>query len=71
MSLAEVILAIRTWAVWQRSKVVFAILAFVLFGNLVVQCVFTGLLTRYMSGDILFPMYPGFRGCHVLSFLHL
>jgi hypothetical protein len=46
----QVILAIRTWAVWQRSKVVFAILAFVLFGNLVVQCVFTGLLTRYMSG---------------------
>jgi len=65
MSLAEVILAIRTWAVWKRSKVVFAILAFILVGNLVVQCVFTSLLTRNMSDSILDPMYPGFRGCNV------
>jgi len=65
MALAEVILALRTWAVWERSKVVFALLASIMFGNRVVQCVFTGLLTRHMIGYITEPMYPGFRGCNV------
>jgi hypothetical protein len=41
----EVILAIRTWAVWHRSKVVCVILTVTMLGNLVVQCVFTSFST--------------------------
>jgi len=64
MSLAEVILAIRTWAVWNRNKVVCVILTITMLGNLVVQCFFTILSTVLMPHYFQDPMYPGFRGCN-------
>jgi len=64
MSIAEVILAIRTWAVWHRNKVVCAILTFAMLANLITQCVFTIYSTINMSYYFQDPMYPGFRGCN-------
>lgn len=62
---AEVIMMIRTWAVWQRDKRIAAV-----FGALC--CAYIGLA---VSGNIGFvnsiiladPPYPGFRGCLVLG----
>lgn len=44
--LAEVILAIRTWAIWHGNKTVGFGLAAITLGNLIAQCIFTADNTR-------------------------
>jgi len=68
MSFAEIILAIRTWAVWHRNKVICVILAITMVGNLVVQCAFMSISTVFIADIFQEPMYPGFRGCNFGQF---
>jgi len=61
MIFAEAVLAIRTWAVWRRNKVVGAVLAAVTVGNIVAQCI---LVVRFINSMQYAPTpYPGFQGC--------
>jgi len=57
----EIILAVRTWAVWAQNKWLGGFLALVLLGTIVVSCT---TLTLYLK-SLTFgpPPYPGFRGC--------
>jgi len=64
VSLAEVILALRTWAVWRQNKVVGVVLAVLMVANMAVQCYFAYQSGLFLGGWFLDPMYPGFRGCY-------
>jgi len=60
---SEVILAVRTWAVWRQNKFIGFGLSALTIAHLVVQCV---MLSRYTpSLGYAPPPYPGFRGCFV------
>jgi len=63
VSFAEVILALRTWAVWHQNKVVGVVLVVLMLVNMAVQCYFAYLIGLSRGGWFLDPMYPGFRGC--------
>jgi len=65
MFLAEVVLAIRTWAVWHRNRAVGIGLAALTIGNLITQCVINGITLSKHALEYESPLYPGFRGCHV------
>jgi len=63
MIFAEIILAIRTWAVWNRNKLVGVGLTALIIASLVLQCVvLNGFINslRYASAP-----YRGFRGCFI------
>jgi len=61
--LSEVILAIRTWAVWHRNRYVGIGLGGLTIANVVVQCV---MLEKYIpSFEYAPPPFPGWRGCFV------
>jgi len=63
VTLAEVILAIRTWAVWRRNFRVGLLLIAMHVSNLIVSCIF---LRRFMNGFTYEQAtYRGFRGCLV------
>jgi len=69
LSLAESILAIRTWAVWRRDKMIGIILALLSLANLAAQCFTT---TRFIrSVNYSPPPYPGFRGCYITTTLKI
>jgi len=61
--LAEVILAVRTWAIWRRNRIVGVSLAALTIANLVVQCIMANSFVN--SLEYAPPPYPGFRGCFV------
>lgn len=59
--LAEAILAIRTWAIWRRNKVIGIGLGFLTAANIVTQCV---MLNKFVKSMKYAPSpYTGFRGC--------
>jgi len=62
---SEVILAIRTWAVWRQNTLVGIGLAVLTVAHLVVECV---VLSKYVP-TLTFapPPYPGFRGCLITN----
>jgi len=63
VSLAEVILALRTWAVWHQNKVVGVVLAVLMVANMAVQCYFAYQTGALLGGWFVGPMYSGSRGC--------
>jgi len=58
---SEVVLAIRTWAVWRTDTFIGIGLAAMTIVNLVVQCVVLNKLVH--SYEFAPPLYPGYRGC--------
>jgi len=61
ISIAEAVLAIRTWAIWNRNKIIGIALAARIPSMLVVELVFVNrFLHSLQHAD---PPYPGFRGC--------
>jgi len=58
---SEVILSIRTWAIWNRNKVVGIGLAAITITHLVFQCILTSSFAHSLHFDP--PPYPGYRGC--------
>lgn len=82
LTVFQVVLAVRTWAVWQRNRVLGIILAILLIVTTVVNC---GFLAHYLkSMKSTFPFisrsrnlvedfavasspYDGFRGCYVTN----
>jgi len=63
MIFADTILCIRTWAVWNRHRMVGAVLVVVMLTYACVSLFLTG--NRYIQ--IGPPPYPGFRGCFFLN----
>jgi hypothetical protein len=80
-SFVEVILSMRTWAVWNRNKMVGILLAVsiiassvaecILLNNFVqgLECAFSSLLYGTIFDSFVYldapPPYPGFRGCFI------
>jgi len=63
MTVAEMILSVRTWAVWHCNFKVGLLLIGLHIANPIVACIY---LSRYMNSFIYKPApYPGFRGCLV------
>jgi len=61
--LSQVVLSIRTWAVWKLNKFVGLGLGALTVAHIVVQCM---VLSRYIpSLRYASPPYPGFRGCFI------
>lgn len=60
--LSELVLCIRTWAVWGKNKAVGIGLLAVVIAALVSECVI--LSTQPQTGGFAPPLYPGFRGCY-------
>lgn len=59
--IAEVVLSIRTWAVWKRDRRIGALFVFLLLANVPVQSVLVARFTHSLA--YLPPPYQGFRGC--------
>jgi len=63
MVLAEGILAVRTWAVWNRNKLVGILLAVSILTGFIPLCI---LLNKFLqSMEYGHAPYPGFRGCFI------
>jgi len=63
--LAEVILAVRTWAVWNRDKAIGTILVVSIITVVIPQCV---LLNKFVHSVQYLPTpYTGFRGCIIIT----
>jgi len=63
VTFVEIVLCIRTWAVWNRSRIIGIGLAILIFGDLIVQCF---LVNKFVVSMEYSPaLYPGFRGCFV------
>lgn len=59
--LAEIVITIRTWAVWHRHKIISVGLGALFVGSLIFTCVVT---SRFLAtAEYAPPPYPGFRGC--------
>jgi len=65
MFLSETVLAIRTWAVWRRNRIIGVGLAALLVATLILQCIWVN--TFLSSIQFAPPPYPGFRGCFCTS----
>jgi len=63
MSLAEIVIAIRTWAVWKRQKFVGVILGVTLITGLLWSCITAPKF--YKAIEYSPPPYPGYRGCFI------
>jgi len=61
MVTAEVILALRTWAVWRRDSGIGCGLIILAVGLFIPTCIFTSHFLRNLKFDP--PLYVGFRGC--------
>jgi len=69
MVLAEVILAFRTWAVWNRNKTVGALLVVSILATIIPQCI---LINSFVRSFKYAPApYPGFRGCFTTTASHI
>jgi hypothetical protein len=55
----EVVLCIRTWAVWNKSRIIGIGLAILILGDLIVQC--------FLVNKFVVSMECAFFGCHLLS----
>lgn len=62
--LAETILCVRTWAIWNRNKTVGRLLMATMFIYATVLCFFVDKFAR--SLQIVSPPYPSFRGCEIV-----
>jgi len=59
--LSEVVLSIRTWAVWGRNRIIGVGLGALVIAHFCVQCVFATLFLRSIQYGP--SIYPGYRGC--------
>lgn len=65
ISIAEVILIVRTWAVWNRKKIIGIPLGLLLCASVTTSSVFA---KQYLDSIHVAPSpFPGFRGCLVLA----
>jgi len=69
MVLAEVILAFRTWAVWNRNKTVGALLVVSILATIIPQCILTNSFIRSIKYAP--APYSGFRGCFATTTSHI
>jgi len=58
---AEGILALRTWAVWRRDRRIGIVLAILIVGCFILECVFSYRYSKSLKFEP--PPYVGFRGC--------
>jgi len=65
MCLAEFVIAIRTWAVWNRRKIIFVIIGI----PLLICAVWSSVaaVRFYNALEYSSPPYPGYRGCFLLK----
>jgi len=61
--LAQVMIAIRTWAVWRRSRILGVGLGALLLGILIFSCIRTSKF--FTTVEYAPPLYPGYRGCFI------
>jgi len=61
--LAEVVIVIRTWAVWHRNKIIGLGLGAIMIANIIFSCVITNRFIKSMEFGP--PLYPGYRGCFI------
>jgi len=63
MNIAEVILVIRTWAIWRKHKGVGSLLLLLMVVDLILQC--WSMAKFNNSLEFIPPFYPGYRGCNI------
>jgi len=65
VTLAETVLCLRTWAIWNRDKVVGMVLVVTMMAHFAIQCFLQSKTIRSMKFSP--PPYTEFGGCHVTA----
>lgn len=65
MNIAEVVLAIRTWAIWRQNRIVAWVLGILILIGVITQCIS---MVKFTHSLVYSPIpYEGFRGCFITS----